>query len=141
MTERMWAALLVGLVVGIVAGFRLGTWYLPALLGKIEAWARPNQAVQAAAMSEGRPAGITFRAGYKSFLRRACVSRISLVIACGRKQGRPFKSRRCEAIWQMEYPFPALRCQKRGPHVMHNADNYWPWWSLKPNADWRNMAQ
>ena len=39
MTGHMWAALLVGLVVGIAAGFRLGTWYLPALLGKIEAWA------------------------------------------------------------------------------------------------------
>ena len=39
MTERMWGALLVGLVLGIVVGFQLGTWYLPALLGRIEAWA------------------------------------------------------------------------------------------------------
>jgi uncharacterized membrane-anchored protein YhcB (DUF1043 family) len=39
MTGHMWAALLIGLVVGIIAGFRLGTWYLPAMLGKIEAWA------------------------------------------------------------------------------------------------------
>jgi hypothetical protein len=39
MTGHMWAALLVGLAVGIIAGFRLGTWYLPAMLGKIEAWA------------------------------------------------------------------------------------------------------
>lgn len=39
MTTSMWVALLIGLVVGIVAGFRVGTWYLPAMLGKIEAWA------------------------------------------------------------------------------------------------------
>jgi uncharacterized membrane-anchored protein YhcB (DUF1043 family) len=39
MTAHMWAALLVGLVVGIPVGFRIGTWYLPALLGKIEALA------------------------------------------------------------------------------------------------------
>ena len=39
MTEQAWIALLAGLVVGIAAGFRLGTWYLPAMLGKIEAWA------------------------------------------------------------------------------------------------------
>jgi len=38
-TGHVWAALLVGLVLGVVAGFRLGTWWLPSLLGKIEALA------------------------------------------------------------------------------------------------------
>ena len=39
MTTHMWAAFLVGLAVGLGVGFRFGTWYLPAMLGKIEAWA------------------------------------------------------------------------------------------------------
>ena len=38
MTSQAWWAFLVGLVVGGLAGFRLGMFYLPALLGKIAAW-------------------------------------------------------------------------------------------------------
>jgi len=38
MTGHVWAVFAVGLVLGVAAGFRLGTWWLPSLLGRMEAW-------------------------------------------------------------------------------------------------------
>ena len=36
---HLWIAFLVGLVVGLAAGFRWGTYYLPSLIGRMSAWA------------------------------------------------------------------------------------------------------
>ena len=39
MSEHQWqAVVVVAFVVGNLTGFRLGTWWLPSLIGKMEAW-------------------------------------------------------------------------------------------------------
>ena len=37
--HQSWLVFVLGLVLGIGLGWRLGTWYIPLLLGKMATWA------------------------------------------------------------------------------------------------------